>query len=110
MEPRTFVPDWREIVTFAGPGPQPTLIRDDPDLRVLVAGLTPGARIPDHPERAAVYHALEGEGRFFLDGRAFPFAAGATVVAPRGASRGIEASSQLAFLAIRVGSELDQPG
>ena len=61
MDPRTFVPDWREVVTYAAPGPQPTLLCDEPDLRVLVAGLEPGGRIPAHPERAAVYHALEGE-------------------------------------------------
>lgn len=109
MEPRTFVPDWHEIVTFAGPGPQPTLLRDDPDLRVLVAGLEPGASIPAHPERAAVYHALEGEGTFLLDGETLLFSAGAIVIAPRGASRGIAATTRLAFLAVRVGSELSQP-
>jgi quercetin dioxygenase-like cupin family protein len=110
MDPRAFVPDWHEVVTFAYPGPQPTLLRDEPDLRVLVAGLEPGGSIPAHPERSAVYHALEGEGTFVLDGERLPFAAGATVIAPRGASRGIEATSRLAFLAVRVGPDLEPAG
>lgn len=109
MDPRTFVPDWHAVVTFSAPGPQPTLLVDDEGLRVLLAGLEPGARIPAHPERSAVYHALEGDGTFVLDGERLPFAAGATVVAPRGSSRGIEASSRLAFLAVRIGPELESP-
>lgn len=108
MDPRTFVADWRDVVTYAAPGPQPTLLRDDPDLRVLVAGLEPGASIQAHPERAAVYHALDGEGTFLLDGESLPFTAGAVVVAPRGASRGISATTRLAFLAVRIGGELPQ--
>jgi quercetin dioxygenase-like cupin family protein len=106
MDPRTFVPDWRELVTFGGPGPQPTLLLDDPELRVLVAGLEPGASIPAHPERAAVYHALEGEGTFVLDDQSLAFSTGATVIAPRGTARGIEATTRLAFLAVRVGPDL----
>lgn len=109
MEPRTFVPDWRQVVTYAGPLPQPTLLVDEEALRVLVAGLEPGAAIPAHPERSAVYHALDGDGTFLLDGERLPFTAGATVIAPRGSSRGIEATSRLAFLAVRMGPELDPP-
>lgn len=109
MDPRDYVPSWREVITYAAPGPQPTLLRDAPDLRVLIAGLEPGARIPAHPERAAVYHALEGAGTFVLDGERLPFPAGATVMASRGASRGIEATSRLAFLAVRIGPELEPP-
>ena len=107
MEPRVFVPDWHDVVTYSAPGPQPTLLRDEPGLRVLVAGLEPGAAIPAHPDRAAVSHALEGAGTLALDGGRLPFSAGAIVVAPSGASRGIEATSRLAFLAVRVGPELE---
>ena len=105
MEPRTHTPDWRDVVTYAAPGPQPTLLVDEPDLRVLVAGLEPGGRIPPHPERRAVYHALEGEGILHLDGIGLPFRAGAIVVAPDGATRGIEAVTRLAFMAVRIGPE-----
>ena len=58
---------------------------------MLVGGLEPGGQIPPHPERRAVYHALEGEGVFHLDGEALPFRAGAVVVAPLGSTRGIDA-------------------
>jgi quercetin dioxygenase-like cupin family protein len=105
MDPRTFTGDWHDVVTYAAPGPQPTLLVDEPDLRVLVAGLEPGGRIPPHPERRAVYHALEGEGILHLDGMRLPFRAGAIVVAPDGATRGIEAVTRLAFMAVRIGPE-----
>ncbi len=110
MGPRTFTPDWREIVTYAAPGPQPALLVDEDDLKVLVGGLEPGGMIPPHPERRAVYHALEGEGVFHLDGAALAFRAGAVVVAPAGSTRGIEAVTRLAFLAVRIGGPLDAGG
>ena len=110
MDPSTFFPDWRTLVRYSAPGPDPVLLRDDPELRVLLAGLEPGGRIPPHPERLAVYHALEGRGTLTLDGERLPFAGGGTVIAPRGTSRGIEAETRLAFLAIRVGPDLDVPG
>src|SRR3990167_1874135 len=62
MEPTNFSPDWRELVTYAAPRPQPAFLRDEEGLRVLVAGLEPGGQIPAHPERLAVYHFLEGTG------------------------------------------------
>ncbi len=105
MDVRAFVPDWRSVVTYAAPGPQPALIVDQPDLRVLVAGLEPGAAIRPHPGPLGVYHALEGEGVFHLDGEALAFRAGAIVVAPEGATRGIAAVTRLAFMAVRIGSE-----
>lgn len=106
MDPRTFTPDWRAIVTYAAPRPQPALLIDEEELKVLVAGLEPGGMIPPHPERRAVYHALDGEGVFHLDGEALPFHAGAVVVAPSGSARGIEAVTRLAFLAVRIGPPL----
>jgi quercetin dioxygenase-like cupin family protein len=101
----TYVPDWRTTVAYSSPGPTPSMLLDQPDLRVLVAGLEPGGRIPPHPERRAVYHALEGEGFLFLDGTALPFREGAIVVAPDGATRGIEAVTRLAFMAVRIGPD-----
>ena len=107
MDPRTFTPDWRDVVTYAAPGPKPALLVDEEDLRVLVGGLEPGGQIPPHSARRAVYHALEGEGIFHLDGEAHPFRAGAVVVAPLGSTRGIDAVTRLAFLAVRIGAPLD---
>lgn len=37
-------------------------------------------------------------------------AAGATVIAPRGSRRGIESQTRLAFLAVRIGPDLDDAG
>jgi quercetin dioxygenase-like cupin family protein len=102
---RSYVPDWREIVSYSAPGPTPRLLVDEPELRVLVAGLEPGARIPPHPGPRGVYHALAGDGVFHLDGESLPFGDGAIIVAPEGAIRGIEARSRLAFMAVRIGSE-----
>jgi quercetin dioxygenase-like cupin family protein len=110
MDPHSLVHDWREVVTYSSPGPTPTLLRDDEGLRVLVAGLEPGGRIPPHPERLAIYHALDGDGFLTLDGVRLPFVAGAIVIAPRGSSRGIEATTRLAFLAVRVGPDLAAEG
>ena len=42
-------PDWRELVRYAAPGPEPALLRDQPELCVLIAGLEPGGRILPHP-------------------------------------------------------------
>jgi mannose-6-phosphate isomerase-like protein (cupin superfamily) len=105
-----FIPDWRELVRFAAPRPEPTLIRDEAGFRVLLAGLEPGGAIPVHPERLAIYHILEGHGSMVVDEERFALAAGATVIAPRGSRRGIEAATRLAFLAVRVGPELDEAG
>ena len=105
MDPEILFPDWRELVRYAAPGPQPTLLLDEPEVRVLIAGLEPGARIPAHPERRAVYHILDGDGWVTLDGDRVAVSAGATVVVPAGMARGFEARTRLAFLAVRVGPE-----
>jgi len=102
---QSYTPDWHDVVSYSSPGPTPHLLVDEPDLRVLVAGLEPGGRIPPHPGRRAVYHALAGEGFLFLDGTALPFREGAVVVAPEGSTRGIEAVTRLAFLAVRIGAD-----
>jgi quercetin dioxygenase-like cupin family protein len=107
MEQADFFRDWRELVTFATPHPEPTLLRDESDLRVLVAGLEPGGEIPAHPERLAVYHVLEGQGEVTVDDNRYAVAAGSTVIARRGSRRGIRALTRLAFLAVRVGPELE---
>lgn len=99
--------DWHDVVAYSAPGPQPALLVDEEELRVLVGGLEPGGRVPPHAERRAVYHALDGEGVFHLDGEALPFRAGAVVVAPAGSERGIEAVTRLAFLAVRIGPPID---
>ena len=105
MDDQILFPNWRDLVRYASPGPQPTLLCDEPELRVLIGGLEPGGRIPAHPERRAVYHFLEGDGVMVIDDQHHPVSGGVTVIAPAGSSRGIEAMTRLAFLAVRIGPD-----
>ncbi len=45
-----------------------------------------------------------------LDGKRLALTAGTTVIAERGAARGITAETRLAFLAVRIGPDLDEAG
>jgi quercetin dioxygenase-like cupin family protein len=105
MDGTNYFPAWRERIRYAGPRPEPTILHDDPGVRTVLVGLEPGGRIPPHAERLAVYHFLEGSGSMTVDGERYPVTAGATVIAPAGSSRGIEAETRLAFIAVRVGSD-----
>ncbi|HLE27172.1 MAG TPA: cupin domain-containing protein [Anaerolineales bacterium] len=69
---------------------------------MIVAGLEPGQKIPQHPEGLAMYHFLEGTGWVNVEGERFAVGPGATVITPAGAKRGIEADTRLAFWAARV--------
>jgi len=110
MTTSDFFPEWRELIRYSAPGPQPVLLRDDPGFRALLIGLEPGSGIPQHPGRQALYHVLEGSGAMTVDGERYPLRAGVTVIASEGSSRGIEAEARLAILAVRVGPEPDTAG
>ena len=105
MPSATIHPDWRDVVRWSAPGPQPAILVDGPGLRVLVAGLEPGAAIPVHPGPPAIYHILEGSGWMTLDGERHEVSAGMTVVVPAGSARGFDARTRLAFLGVRLGEE-----
>ncbi len=96
-------PNWKENIVFSAAGPQPQVLAESEQLKVIVAGLEPGQKIPPHPEGMAMYHFLEGAGWMTVDSERFAVGPGATVITPAGASRGIEAETRLAFLAARVG-------
>jgi quercetin dioxygenase-like cupin family protein len=98
-------PDWRMLVHYTAPGPQPVLLRDDADVRVLIAGLEPGGRIPPHPGPLGVFHFLAGDGVMTVEGEEREVSAGMTAIAPAGAVRGVAATSRLAVLVVRVGAE-----
>ena len=95
-------PDWKEEVIFSNEGPQPAILLEDDKIKVIVAGLDPGQKIPVHPEAQAMYHFLEGTGWMVVDGKRIAVGPGATVLTPAGAARGMEAETRLAFLATRV--------
>lgn len=102
MSQTKYVPDWQQEVVFGTDGPQPAILMADEKVKVIMAGLEPGQRIPEHPEAAAVYHFLTGDGWMTVDGERLAVAAGTTIVMPAGASRGLAADTRLAFLAVRI--------
>ena len=91
-------PNWKESVLFTteGPGHQELIVTDT--FRAVLVGLEAGQKIPPHPTSAAAYHFLEGSGAMIVDGERLAVEAGATVVVPSGAPRGVEAETRLAFL------------
>lgn len=99
--PLVFLADWRTAVAHAPEGPQPRILIDGPAVKVILAGLEQGHRLPAHPEAQAVYHFLEGTGTMTVDGDSFAVKPGATVITPAGSSRGLVAESRLSFLAVK---------
>lgn len=102
MTQATLYADWREKVVYSAEGPQPQPLMADEKVKIIVAGLEPGQKIPPHAEASAMYHILEGSGWMLVDDDRLPITAGATVVMPAGTVRGMEADTRLAFLAVRV--------
>lgn len=102
MTQATLYADWRDKVIYAAEGPQPQPLMADEKVKIIVAGLEPGQKIPPHPEAAAMYHILEGSGWMLVDDQRLPVGQGATVVMPAGTVRGMEAETRLAFLAVRI--------
>lgn len=99
---QTLYPDWSEKVIFSPDGPQPLVLTESDKFKVILAGLETGQKIPSHPEAASMYYFLEGSGWMIVDSERLSVKAGATVVVPDGAARGIEAETRLAFLAARA--------
>lgn len=102
MTQTTLYPDWRAKVVYSAEGPQPQPLMANEKVKIIVAGLEPGQKIPEHAEATAMYHILEGSGWLIADGERLPVSAGATVVMPDGTVRGMEAETRLAFLATRI--------
>jgi quercetin dioxygenase-like cupin family protein len=100
--PALFYPATGELAIFDGDGPRPQFLLDSEKLKVIVAGLEPDQQIPAHAEALAVYHFLAGEGIMTVNENAFDVYAGATVIAPAGAARGMSATSRLTFLAVKA--------
>ncbi len=93
---------WQDYLQFGESGPNPQTLFENERMRVLVAGLKPGQRIPVHPEAAAVYHFLEGQGMMTVDGQEYPVDPGTVIVVDEGAKRGMRAETELVFLAVRL--------
>jgi len=97
----TFYPDIKTQAVFGEHGPQPQFLVDDPHFKVILSGLEPGQQIPVHPEALAVYHFLAGTGTMTVNDERYPITAGATVITPAGARRGIQAETRVIFLAAK---------
>ena len=94
--------DWKEVVVYSDEGMQPQVLVETAQYRCVIAGLAAENSVPPHPEGPAIFHFLEGSGRMSVGEESFAVQAGATVIVPDGAKRGIEAETQLAFLAVRL--------
>ncbi len=98
-----YIPDWRERIVFSPEGPQPQVLTENVGFKAVLAGLEPGQKIPVHPEGARVFYFLEGSGSMQVEEEHLNIHAGAIVVVPAGAPRGIEAQTRVAFIAVRAG-------
>ncbi|MGH9110603.1 MAG: cupin domain-containing protein [Acidimicrobiales bacterium] len=94
----TVVPDWRSVAQAGDDGPGVSLLHESPELKVVLVALGAGQGLPDHPGPAACFHFLDGRGEVLIDGRPEAVSAGATVIVPPGARRGVRTSSGLVFL------------
>lgn len=101
LMPTLFYPSIAAVAVFDRSGPRPQFLVDSDKLKVIVAGLEAGQRIPAHAEALAVYHFIEGSGVMTVNDAEFAVCAGSTVVAPPGATRGMQADSRLIFLAAK---------
>ena len=93
---------WQDFVVYGDERPSPQTMMENDQVRVIIAGLKPGQRIPVHPEAAAVYHFLEGTGVMTVDDAQFPVQQGSVIVMDEGVRRGLVAETQLVFMAVRL--------
>lgn len=93
---------WQDVIKFGETGPDPQTLMENERVRVIIAGLKPGQRIPVHPESAAVYHFIEGQGTMFVDDQEYQIQPGTVISMDEGAKRGMAAETQIVFLAIRL--------
>jgi len=103
METKTFYPNWQDVVTYGEKRPQPQVLLESATYKSVIAGMQAGGKMPAHAEGPAVFHFLAGTGEMLVGEARYSVQAGSTVVVPDQASRAIEATSRLAFLAVRVG-------
>ncbi len=102
MNETKLYPNWKDIIAYGDDGPETQILMANDKVKMILAGLEAGQKIPNHPEAQALYHFLEGNGWMIVDGERLPVSPGATVVMPEGAVRGMEAETRLAFIAVRI--------
>ncbi len=97
-----YYPNPLEKVVFSPEGPQPQVLFMEGPVKIIVAGLEAGQKIPVHPEGLGLFQFLEGTGVMIVDGERLPVGPGTTVIAEHGAQRGMEAQTALKFIAARI--------
>lgn len=97
-----YYPNPLEKIVFSPDGPQPQALFTNGQAKIIVVGLQAGQKIPVHPEGLASFHFMEGKGVMVVDGERLPVGAGTVVITQEGAPRGIEAETQLKFVAVRI--------
>ena len=102
MTQKVFYPDWKKVVVYSAKGAQPQVLVENEKYKSVIVGLAAGNSLPPHTEGPALFHFLEGSGRVIVGEESFAVHAGATVIVPDGAMRGIAAETQLALLAVRL--------
>ncbi|GJM42712.1 MAG: hypothetical protein DHS20C20_29940 [Ardenticatenaceae bacterium] len=107
MTQTTLIPDWQEIVQYGEAGPNPQKIIETSNFRAVMAGLKAGQKIPPHPAPASVYHFFVGSGQMVVNDEVLAVQAGTTVVVPNGATRSIQAETDLAFMGAQAAQIAD---
>ncbi len=97
-----YYPKPLEKVVLSPEGPQPQVLFAEGPVKIIVAGLEAGQKIPVHPEGLGSFHFLEGTGVMIVDGERLPVGPGTVIIAEHGAPRGMEAESVLKFIAVRI--------
>ena len=79
-------------------------IFESPRLLVGLNSFEPGQShaLHAHADQDKVYHVIEGEGVFLLEGRTLPMRAGDLLVAPEGVPHGIHNTSQGRLIVLAV--------
>ena len=97
-----YYPNPLEKIVFSPDGPQPQSLFADGQVKIIIIGLEAGQKIPVHPEGLASFQFLEGKGVMVVDGERLSVGPGTLVITQEGAPRGIEAETQLKFVAVRI--------
>lgn len=97
-----FIPDVTQSLEFSTENPLPKSLYSQGKVRVLGLGLEAGQEIPVHPEGVTLYFIMAGKGWMEVNGERLAVKQGSVVITPAGAHRGINATSRMSLLVIRI--------
>lgn len=72
--------DPQEKIVFLVDGPQPQSLFAEGEIKVIVAGLNAGPKIPVRPEGLSVYQFIEGTGTMVVDGERLQIKPGVVII------------------------------